>query len=119
MRVLLLTRYFPPVPGGNSTYAEELQRGLTQRGHEVTVFFAPRRDLRSEQLAEAVHMVPPPHFRPGSREYFEATVRAAVDLALRLGESWDVIHFQDAICAAAALALRERLAIPAVYTSGF
>lgn len=119
MRILMLSRYFPPAPGGNSTYADELARGLRERGHDVTVLVASGPEKSAEPLPDGVYVVQEPDAPRGTGEYLSAYARNALALAQKLRVRWDVVHFQEALWATAALSIGKRLDIPAVYTLCF
>src|SRR5437899_586266 len=61
LRVGLLSRAYPPHAAGNgiATYTRELAHGLEALGHEVHVFTASRRRLRSEGPRLFVHGIVP------------------------------------------------------------
>lgn len=95
MRVCLLTLDFPPFrSSGLTVYAEQVTRGLTARGHRVTVVASRRPDAeRIEDLQPpdgvSVIRVPAHHL-----DWVGFGWQAAKYLRLQ-GDDFDVIHFAD------------------------
>ena len=107
MKILVLIHEFPPVGGGGGRAAQDICRGLAERGHEITVLTAHLKGLPKEETIDGMHILRVPSLR---REAFRADIKAMGGFVLsglwagyRLTKSWqpDVIHAHFAVPAGA------------------
>ena len=123
MKILVLIHEFPPVGGGGGRAAQDICRGLTERGHEVTVLTAHLKGLPKKELVDGIRVLRLPSLR---REAFRADLLAMGGYVLsgllagyRYIKSWrpDAIHVHFAVPAGAlAWALSKLTGIPYVMT---
>lgn len=123
MKILALIHEFPPVGGGGGRAAQDICRGLVQRGHEVTVLTAHLKGLPKEETVDGIHVLRTPSLR---REAFRADLKALAGYVLsglpagyRLIKKWrpDAIHVHFAVPAGAlAWALSKLTGSPYVMT---
>ena len=73
MKILVLIHEFPPVGGGGGRAAQDICRGLTERGHEVTVLTAHLKGLPKKELVDGIRVLRLPSLR---REAFRADLLA-------------------------------------------
>jgi glycosyltransferase involved in cell wall biosynthesis len=117
MRIAMLAPPWIPVPapayGGIEEVVRLLCTGLTERGHDVTLFAPPG----SESCADVVPVLEEPHPDDIQKAQFEAdhVARAfgEIDAAAERGEPFDVIH--DHV-GHTALAMADRVSAPLVHT---
>ncbi len=57
MKICLVNSYYPPYIGGAETYVASLAKGLTKRGHKVTVYCADRPLKPGHEFSEGVEIV--------------------------------------------------------------
>jgi glycosyltransferase involved in cell wall biosynthesis len=109
LRVVLVTAYFPPAPGGQELHVFELARGLTELGHDVHV-------LTSDLLASG---------RDRSSDYKVTELRAwslgSDALTFRLGRALrdarpDLIHVHSPLMTISTLASLHARGTPLVAT---
>ena len=107
MKTLVLIHEFPPVGGGGGRAAQDICRGLAERGHEITVLTAHLKGLPKEETIDGMHILRVPSLR---REAFRADIKAMGGFVLsglwagyHLTKSWqpDVIHAHFAVPAGA------------------
>lgn len=79
LRILFITRKWPPAVGGMETYAVELSRALKEQGHEVEVIALPGR---------------PDGSAPGALALLTFGIRSSLRLLTRRG-AWDAVHGGD------------------------
>lgn len=109
IRLLIATYAYPPSVGGVERHSQSLARALVRRGHQVHVITAevpgaPKR----ERDDHGVHVTRVPA-GTGSRWQRMATYLAAMSMAAaRARDHVDVIHVQQALYPAAAMALVAR-----------
>ena len=115
MKILVLIHEFPPVGGGGGRAAQDICRGLAERGHEITVLTAHLKGLPKEETIDGMHILRVPSLR---REAFRADIKAMGGFVLsglwagyRLTKSWqpDVIHAHFAVPAGALAWMLSRL----------
>jgi glycosyltransferase involved in cell wall biosynthesis len=103
MRILVLIHEFPPVGGGGGRAAEDICRGLVERGHQVVVITAWIPGLEKIENRDGIRIIRIPSLR---REAFRASlpVMAAYVLfgwisSLRFVRHWrpDVLHAHFAV----------------------
>jgi len=103
MRILVVIYEFPPVGGGGGRAAQDICRGLAERGHEVMVLTAHLKGLNRQEGIDGYQVIRVPSAR---REAFKAGllamggfILAAIPAGLRLVHSWqpDVIHVHFAV----------------------
>ena len=124
MRILVLIHEFPPVGGGGGRVAEDICRGLSQRGHEIKVFTAHIEGTLHQEERDGYYIIRLHSFRT---EAFRASflsmgayVLAGLWAGLRLIKHWrpDVIHVHFAVPAGALAWMLSRLTgIPYLLTS--
>jgi len=124
MRILVFTHEYPPVGGGGGKVAQDVARGLVQRGHEVRVLTAHHGRLPHSETDEGVEVF---RLRSCRREAYRADLRAmgcyvaaAVLVGGRMARRWkpDVIHAHFAVPAgAAAWAVARLTGVPYVLTA--
>jgi glycosyltransferase involved in cell wall biosynthesis len=107
MKILVLIHEFPPVGGGGGRAAQDICRGLAERGHEITVLTAHLKGLPKEETVDRIRVLRMPSMR---RETFRADLMAMggyVLSGLWAGYSYikgwrpDVIHVHFAVPAGA------------------
>ncbi len=107
MKILVLIHEFPPVGGGGGRAAQDICRGLVERGHEVNVLTAHFKGLPKEEAADGIRVLRLPSMR---REAFRADLIAMGGYVLsglwagyRYIKRWrpDVIHVHFAVPAGA------------------
>jgi glycosyltransferase involved in cell wall biosynthesis len=123
MKVLVLIHEFPPVGGGGGRAAQDICRGLVDRGHAVAVLTAHLKGLPEVEMIDGVTVQRLASLR---REAFRAGllamgayVLAGVWAGFRLVRRWrpDVVHVHFAVPAgAAAWALRRLTGVPYLMT---
>jgi glycosyltransferase involved in cell wall biosynthesis len=123
MKILVLIHEFPPVGGGGGRAAQDLYRGLVERGHEITVLTAHLKGLPKEETVDGIRVLRLPSMR---REAFRADLIAMGGYVLsglwagyRCIKHWypDVIHVHFAVPAGAlAWALSQWTGVPYVMT---
>ncbi len=103
MRILVLIYEFPPVGGGGGHVAEDICRGLAQRGHEIRVLTAHLAGLPKMEKRDGIEVIRIPSLR---RVAFKADIRAMLGFVvagfftgLRIARNWkpDVIHVHFAV----------------------
>jgi glycosyltransferase involved in cell wall biosynthesis len=117
LRIAMLAPPWIPVPapayGGIEEVVRLLAAGLTDRGHDVTLFAPPG----SESSAEVVPLLDEPHPDDIQRAQYEADhvarAFAQIDAAAERGEPYDVIHDHTGHTA---LAMADRVSAPLVHT---
>ena len=124
MQILVLTHEYPPLGGGGGRVAQDVCRGLAQRGHEVVVLTAACGNLPYDQVQSGVRIR---RLVSGRTQPFRAGlpamggfVFAALIHGLALSRTWkpDLIHAHFAVPAgAAAWALGGLLHRPYVLTA--
>ncbi len=124
MRILVLVHEYPPVGGGGGKVAQDVARGLVQRGHEVRVLTAHHGSLPRRETDGGVEVF---RLRSCRREAFRADLRAmgcyvaaAVAAGARMARRWkpDVVHAHFAVPAgAAAWGLARLTGVPYVLTA--
>lgn len=107
MKILVLIHEFPPVGGGGGRAAQDICRGLIQRGHEITVLTAHLKGLPREEAVDGIRVLRLPSLR---WEAFRADLKAMGAFVLaglwagyRLIRHWhpDLIHVHFAVPAGA------------------
>jgi glycosyltransferase involved in cell wall biosynthesis len=107
MKILTLIHEYPPVGGGGGRVAQDVARGLTERGHELVIITSHFKDLPKDEVVDGMRIVRVPALR---REAFRASLPSmAAYLArglwagLRLIRQWrpDAIHVHFAVPAGA------------------
>src|SRR5215207_4584659 len=117
LKIAMLAPPWIPVPapayGGIEEVVRLLCSGLTERGHDVTLFAPPG----SDSCADVVAVLEEPHPDDIQKAQFEADhvarAFAAIDAAAAGGAPFDVIH--DHV-GHTALAMADRIAVPLVHT---
>jgi glycosyltransferase involved in cell wall biosynthesis len=103
MKILVLTHEYPPVGGGGGRVAQDISRGLAQRGHQVRVLTALCGQLSAHEEQDGVEILRLKSFR---REMFRADMRAmagfvfsALREGLRQAREWqpDIVHAHFAV----------------------
>ncbi|RME08560.1 MAG: glycosyltransferase family 1 protein [Anaerolineae bacterium] len=103
MRVLVLIYEFPPVGGGGGRVAEDICRGLVQRGHQVRVLTSHFQGLPRREEIDGIQVERVP---VGRKLPFKAYLRDMMGYvlcgllpALRVVRAWkpDVIHVHFAV----------------------
>ncbi len=124
MRILTLVHEYPPVGGGGGKVAQDICRGLTRRGHALTVLTAHWGELPVQEDDQGVQVL---RLKSGRQQAFKASLTAM--LGYVLAAVWrgspiirqlkpDVIHVHFAVPAgAAALALSRLTRTPYVLTA--
>lgn len=124
MRILVLIHEFPPIGGGGGRVAQDISRGLAERGHEVYVVAPHMQGMAFHSQDAGVHLFRVPSLRrkafvgdlPAMSGYLLAGFFAALRLARQIRP--DVIHVHFAVPAGAlAWALSKLTGIPYVLTS--
>ena len=123
MKILVLIHEFPPVGGGGGRAAQDICRGLTEQGDEITVLTAHLKGLPKEETVDGIRILRLPSLR---REAFRADIKAMGGYVLsglwagyRLIKTWqpDVIHVHFAVPAGAlAWMLSKLTGVPYVMT---
>lgn len=124
MRVLVLIYEFPPVGGGGGRVAEDICRGLVQRGHEVCLLTShlkglPRREKREGMQVLRVPVGRRQAFKAGFIDMLGYVVSGFVP-GLRLISRWkpDVMHVHFAVPSGAlALPLSILTGVPYILTA--
>lgn len=124
MRILVLVHEYPPVGGGGGRVAQDLCRGLAERGHELYVLTAHHGDLPLSEDEPGIFVR---RLISGRRWAFRADLRAMLGYVLvsfwhglRVIRRWkpDVIHAHFAVPAGAtALALSLLTGVPYILTA--
>jgi glycosyltransferase involved in cell wall biosynthesis len=117
LRIAMLAPPWIPVPppgyGGIEEVVRLLTAGLTDQGHDVTLFAPPG----SKAPAAVVPVLEAPHPEAIEHAQYEADhvacAFAAIDAAAERGEPYDVIHDHTGHTA---LAMADRIATPLVHT---
>lgn len=103
MRILVVIYEFPPVGGGGGRAAQDICRGLVERGHEVRVLTAHLKGLKRQEEMDGFGVIRVPSARS---QAFKAGllpmagfVAAGIPAGLRLVRRWrpDVIHVHFAV----------------------
>ena len=103
MRILVVIYEFPPVGGGGGRAAQDICRGLAQRGHSVCVLTAHLKGLSRQEDMNGYRVIRVPSAR---QQAFKAGllsmsgfILAALPAGLLLMRSWrpDVIHVHFAV----------------------
>ena len=89
MRVLMVSKYFYPVPGGIETNALFIARGLVKRGHHVTVVAADKGKAREEKVQGVRVIRVPVRGTPGNTPITPGVFSAV------LREDFDVLHLHE------------------------
>lgn len=123
MKILVLIHEFPPVGGGGGRAAQDICKGLVNRGHEIVVLTAHLEGLPKEEWLDGIHVLRLPSLR---QEAFRADLKAMGGYVLsgfwagcRLIKRWrpDLIHVHFAVPAGAlAWALSKLTGVPYVMT---
>jgi glycosyltransferase involved in cell wall biosynthesis len=123
MKILVLIHEYPPVGGGGGRAAQDICRGLVERGYEVAVLTAHHNNLPKEEQVDGIHVLRLTSFR---REAFRADLLAMGGYVLsglwagyRYIRRWrpDAIHVHFAVPAGAlAWALSKLTGTPYVMT---
>jgi glycosyltransferase involved in cell wall biosynthesis len=109
MRLLLATYAYPPSVGGVEKHSQSLARALVRRGHHVHVITGQLDGLLARERDEAGVEIERVATGTGSRYRKMATYVAAMSLAaVRARNEIDVIHVQQALYPAAAMAVLAR-----------
>jgi glycosyltransferase involved in cell wall biosynthesis len=123
MRILVLNHEFPPVGGGGGRAAQNLCRGLAQRGHEVTVLTAHLKGLPFEEKRDGYQIIRISSLRTQPYRASFPVMTAYVLAGLWAGYRFirlfkpDVIHVHFAVPAGALAWMLSRLSgIPYVLT---
>ncbi|MBN1452052.1 MAG: glycosyltransferase family 4 protein [Anaerolineales bacterium] len=107
MKILVLIHEFPPVGGGGGRAAQDLCRGLAERGHEITVLTAHLKGLPQAETEDGIRILRLPSMR---REAFRADLIAMGGYVLsglwagyRYIKHWhpDMLHVHFAVPAGA------------------
>ena len=115
MKILVLIHEFPPVGGGGGRAAQDICRGLVERGYEITVLTAHLKGLPKEETVEGIRVQRLPSMR---REAFRADLIAMGGYVLsglwagyRYIQHWrpDAIHVHFAVPAGALAWMLSRL----------
>lgn len=107
MKVLIVLTYYRPHTSGLTIYAERLAKGLTARGHEVTVLTSQfERSLAAEEIRDGVRVVRAPVVCRVSKGVIMPTFGV---LATRLVGQHDVVSLHLPQVDAAGVAARCRL----------
>ncbi len=115
MKILVLIHEFPPVGGGGGRAAQDICRGLVERGYEITVLTAHLKGLPKEETVDGIHVLRLPSMR---REAFQADLIAMGGYVLsglwagyRYIQHWlpDAIHVHFAVPAGALAWVLSRL----------
>ena len=116
MKILVLIHEFPPIGGGGGRAAQDICRGMVERGHEVTVLTARHKGLSKEENVDGIRVLRLPSWR---REAFRADLLAMGGYVLsglwaghRYVKPWhpDLIHVHFAVPAGALAWAFSRLA---------
>jgi glycosyltransferase involved in cell wall biosynthesis len=103
MRILVVIYEFPPVGGGGGRAAQDICRGLVERGHEVCVLTAHLKGLERQEEMDGFRVIRVPSARS---QAFKAGllpmagfVIAGIPAGLQLVRYWrpDVIHVHFAV----------------------
>jgi len=123
MKILVLIHEFPPVGGGGGRAAQDICRGLAERGHDVAVLTAHYKELPKEELVDGIRILRLPSLR---REAFRADfiamgayVLSGLWAGYRYIKHWrpDAIHVHFAVPAGALAWVLSRLTgVPYVMT---
>jgi len=100
VRILLISDFFPPTPGGLESHVQRLAEALIDRGHEIAVVTGTARPDplpggASVQFAPTILSRVPWVFEDGLRQYLPPFPDPAFGRAVRrVAESWqpDIIH---------------------------
>jgi glycosyltransferase involved in cell wall biosynthesis len=108
MRIFVVIYEFPPVGGGGGRVAEDICRGLVERGHDVMVMTAHLKGLPRRENRDGIEIVRIPSwrrspFKAGLRAMFGYVVAGFI-MGLKMVWSWkpDVIHVHFAVPSGAA-----------------
>jgi len=108
-RLLLATYVYPPTFGGVEKHSQSLARELTRRGHEVHIVTSEVAGQPARERDEAGIEITRVPVGTGSRYRRMATYVTGMSLAaLRARNQIDVLHVQQALYPAAAMAVRSR-----------
>jgi D-inositol-3-phosphate glycosyltransferase len=122
LRIALVTANFRPSVGGIERFVEILARGLSARGHEVTIVTCRTGRAAIEERDGAVRIVRIPASEVACRRfgvpYPLPSPVACVRTLRTILRDVDVVHAQDALYATtlAALVLARRQGVPSVLT---
>lgn len=103
MRILVLTHEYPPIGGGGGRVAQDICRGLTERGHELRVLTAQCNQSIKTISEESIKVI---RLKSGRRQAFRADLRAMFGFVwasffegLKQIKTWkpDVIHVHFAV----------------------
>jgi glycogen(starch) synthase len=115
LRVLLLSREFPPVMGGGlGRHVQGLSTALAEAGHRVTVLTREVSGCAREEHAGAVRVLRLPTAPPHPLAVDHALTMGA--LAATAGDRYDIVHVHDPVMAPAAVAVARRLGAGLVAT---
>ncbi len=124
MRVLVLIYEFPPVGGGGGRVAEDICRGLIQRGHDVCILTSHLKGLPHHEERDGMQLLRVP---VGRKQAFKAGfldmlgyIVSGFGPGLRLISRWkpDVIHVHFAVPSGAlALPLSILTRVPYILTA--
>jgi glycosyltransferase involved in cell wall biosynthesis len=123
MRILVLIHEIPPVGGGGGRVAQDICRGLAERGHEIRVLTAHLDGLPDREDGGGFEVI---RLRSGRKLAYKASLTAmagyvlsSIWAGLQMVHSWrpDVIHVHFAVPAGPAAFVLSRLTgIPYVLT---
>lgn len=124
MRVLVIIYEFPPVGGGGGRVAEDICRGLVQRGHDVRILTSHLKGLPRREEIDGMHVLRVP---VGRREAFKARfldmfgyILSGFGAGLREISRWkpDIMHVHFAVPSGAlALPLSLLTGVPYILTA--
>jgi glycosyltransferase involved in cell wall biosynthesis len=124
MKILVLTHEFPPVGGGGGRVAQDIARGLAQRGHELRILTAHLDGLPPSETVAGVRVERLSRQRKAAfRADFAEMARydlSALKSGLKIVREWqpEVIHAHFAVPAgAAAYVLSKLTGVPYVLTA--
>ena len=115
MKILVLIHEYPPVGGGGGRVAQDISRGLAQKGHQVRVLTALCGQLPEREEQDGVEIL---RLESARREMFRADLRAmagfvlaALREGLKQAREWqpDIVHAHFAVPAGLPALLLKRL----------
>ena len=115
MKILVLIHEYPPVGGGGGRVAQDISRGLAQKGHQVRVLTAMCDQLPAHEEQDGVDIL---RLKSARREMFRADLRAmmgfvlaALREGLRQARDWqpDIVHAHFAVPAGLPALLLKRI----------
>ena len=115
MKILVLIHEYPPVGGGGGRVAQDISRGLAQKGHQVRVLTALCGKLPARAEEDGVEIL---RLKSARREIFRADLKAmagfvlaALREGLKQAQEWqpDIVHAHFAVPAGLPALLLKRL----------